>query len=653
MKTMNDLPRRWKVLIMVLGDLVCCIVSFVLSLLFRFEFAVFSSELRIHLAYLPVVVGFQIMVFLSFHVYAAMWRYTSILGVLRLCAAVIFAFLASLSFLIYFWGAGFSRSVLAMDALLTVLFTSGLRISVRLYYEFMNRREESTRRLASQGAKKRRILIIGAGNAGELILREMRKAADGGDVPVAILDDNPGKVGRTLHGVPVVGVIDALPEVSEQFRPDEIFICIPSAKGEAMRRIVELCEASGIKYKTLPGVNDLILQDFGLGSLREVSYDDLLGRDPVSLDLDQIKEYLTDKVVLVTGCGGSIGSELCRKIIHFDPRQILLLDNGEFNLFSITSELESFHGVKHCVPLLADLNDISLLERIFSTYKPQIVFHAAAYKHVPMLEINPWEAVYNNVIASKNLIEASIVHSVSAFVLVSTDKAVRPTNVMGASKRVTELLLQALRTPGMRSIAVRFGNVIGSSGSVVPFFLKQIKAGKPVTVTHPEVTRFFMTIGEAAQLIIQAGGMGTGGETFLVKMGQSVRIRDMAADLIRLCGKVPNKDVPIVYTGLRPGEKLYEELITVGENVVSTPHRQIMKLRSDMYLDESVRQTYQSWLLNKIAELVFQASRHDGEGIKRVLHDIVPEYTPQSTISCLLASGQEEQMTVNRNLENR
>jgi len=628
--------RFWKVLVMILGDIGCCIAAFVLSLLLRFEFAFLSPDIQTHLSYLPVVVVSQSLAFILSHVYESMWRYTSIRAVLRLCTAVALAFLVDMAFLYYFWTAGFSRGVLVIDAFLTVLFASGFRVAVRLYFERKGCREDATRCSARHQNLNRRILIIGAGNAGALILREMGKSA-ADDRAVAILDDDPGKLGRTLHDVQVVGAIDALPEAVDRFCPDEIFICIPSAKGEAMRRIVELCEACGVKYKTLPGVNDLIHQDFGLGSLREVSYDDLLGREPITLELDRIKKYLTDKVVLITGCGGSIGSELCRKVLHFDPKQLLLLDCGEFNLFTITSELQSFQSFKRCVPLLANLTNAELLDRIFETYRPQVVFHAAAYKHVPMLEINPWEAVSNNIAASQNLITAAVRHKVSTFVLVSTDKAVRPTNVMGASKRVTELLLQAYQTPDMHAIAVRFGNVIGSSGSVVPFFLKQIKAGRPVTVTHPEVTRYFMTISEAAQLIIQAGGMGKGGETFLIKMGKAVRIRDMAADLIRLCGKVPNQDVPIIFMGLRPGEKLYEELITAGENVVPTPHEQLMQLRTSLGgVTHGERVAFRETLFAKVEELTLHADRHDAAGIKRILKEIVPEYVPQSLEGCVL-----------------
>jgi FlaA1/EpsC-like NDP-sugar epimerase len=286
---------------------------------------------------------------------------------------------------------------------------------------------------------------------------------------------------------------------------------------------------------------------------------------------------------------------------------------------------------------LANLTDKILLRGILDKYRPEVVFHAAAYKHVPLLEINPWEAIYNNILASKNLIEASLEYNVGTFVLVSTDKAVRPTNVMGASKRITEFLLRAHMHDSMRCMAVRFGNVIGSSGSVIPFFLKQIKAGKPVTVTHPEVTRYFMTIGEAAQLIIQAGGMGVGGETFLIKMGQPVRIRDIAADLIRLCGKIPYDDVPIVFTGLRPGEKLYEELITAEEDVIPTPHEKLMKLRADLGgTTRAEREEFRAALLGKLTGLIQCADSHDASGIKRILQEIVPEYTPYASDGCVL-----------------
>lgn len=630
MKNYFSLYCSKKFMIMACGDLFCFIVVFFFALIIRFDFNLVNSIAFDNLQYMPIVVGSQALSFLGVGVYADMWRYTSIHSIIRVCLAVALSLFINLFYLMYFWGQGFSRGVLVIDAMLVILSTGGLRAAVRMYFEHQRRISTLFSDTNQPAHKPRQVIILGAGYGGEFIIREMLKSNRAEDIPVAILDDDPHKVGRTIHGVLVVDKIGALPEIVKRFDAHMIFICIPSAKGQTMRRIVELCENSGVKYKTLPGVNELIHKDIGLNSLREVSYDDLLGREPVKLELDRIKGYLSGKVVLVTGAGGSIGSELCRKIISFEPRQILLLDAGEFNLFSISSELRGFYGYKNCVPLLANLCDASLLHRIFNTYKPQVVFHAAAYKHVPLIEINPWQAVFNNIVATRNLLELSHSHEVGTFVLVSTDKAVRPTNVMGASKRVTELLLQAYMAPPMRWMAVRFGNVIGSSGSVVPFFIKQIKAGKPVTVTHPEVTRFFMSIDEAAELIIQAGGMGEGGETFLIKMGHSVRIKDMAADLIRLCGKVPDRDVPIIFTGLREGEKLYEELITAGENVVPTPHDQLMKLRGDIGgRNQEDQSTFREMLASKLEELINCANNHDAEGIKRKLKDIVHDYMPQ------------------------
>lgn len=616
-------------LLMLCGDLSCFLISFVLALLIRFDFSNYM-DFKAHLPYGPIIIALQFVAYISSGLYVAMWRYTSVKSIVHLCCAAGLAFLVGLFTLYFFWPAGFSRGLLVIDMLLVILSTSGLRVGVRLYHEYRYKRSTRSINSPDNTGRVRRIIILGGGSAGELIIRELLKSSRKKEIPVAILDDDQAKQGRTIHGVPIVGPIEALPTAVVEYDTEEVFICIPSAKGRHMRRIVGICEQSGLKYKTLPGVNELINGNLGLRTLREVSYDDLLGREPVTLDLERIHGYLTDKVVLVTGCGGSIGSELCRKILPFAPRRILLLDSGEFNLFTIASELSTFHNTTCGVPLLANLTDAALLDRIFTTYRPDVVFHAAAYKHVPLLEINPWQAIYNNIIASQNLIETSLRHRVGTFVLVSTDKAVRPTNVMGVSKRITELLLQNAMNSSMRCMAVRFGNVIGSSGSVVPFFLKQIKAGRPVTVTHPEVTRYFMTIGEAAQLIIQAGGMGQGGETFLIKMGHSVRIRDMAADLIRLCGMEPETDVPIVYTGLRDGEKLYEELITDGENVVQTGHDKLMQLRADnSALSQEERAARGRALADNIEELRRLADAHDQAGIKRVLREIVPEYMPQ------------------------
>jgi len=481
-----------------------------------------------------------------------------------------------------------------------------------------------------------RVLIVGAGQAGEKILREIMDNNALRYAVVGFIDDDPNKIGRSIHGVKVLGSVNHLPAFVERFDIQMILIAIPSASGEQVRRIVEICQKTSASYKILPGIGELIDGRVSVKSIRDISYEDLLGRKPIHLDTKGIRQYLDGKTVLITGCGGSIGSELCRQVVRYQPRRLVLLDASEANVFNIEMELQNEKFCRNVDVVLGHVQDEILMDNVFEKFKPEVVFHAAAYKHVPMLEKNTWQAVFNNIVGSRVIMEMAVKHHVDRFVLVSTDKAVRPSSVMGASKRVTELIMQCQQDNGTRLMAVRFGNVVGSSGSVIPLFRRQIERGGPVTVTHPEVNRFFMTIPEAAQMILQAGAMGEGGEVYILRMGTPVRIDDMARDLIRLSGKEPDVDIKIVYTGLREGEKLYEELITVGEDILPTSHEHVMVLRSNhlfngsSHVMEARRQLY-----DEIDELVKIASRHDASGIKKKLKKIVPEYTMQENVSIL------------------
>jgi len=397
-----------------------------------------------------------------------------------------------------------------------------------------------------------------------------------------------------------------------------------------MRRVVDICKESAVPFKTLPGLGELIDGKVSIKALRDVSYDDLLGREPVKLDLETIRAYLKEKRVLVTGAGGSIGSELCRQIVKFRPGTMVMIDSSEANLYAIQTELKHRLHFSDYVPILANVQNAPVVDMLVEQYRPQVIVHAAAYKHVPMMEENPWEAVFNNIVGTRNIMEAAAAHGAGHFVMVSSDKAVRPANVMGATKRICELLMQAYHGQnGMIMMCVRFGNVIGSSGSVVPLFQEQIAYGGQVTVTDPEVTRYFMTIPEACQLILQAGALGEGGEIFILEMGTPVKIAQMARDLISLSGKEPGEDIEIIYTGLRPGEKLYEELITEGEGIVQTSHKKIMVLRPDgNWNGHGDREAFRSWLMKGIGELREAAMRHDGPGIRIKLKELVPEYQP-------------------------
>jgi FlaA1/EpsC-like NDP-sugar epimerase len=622
--------------LMLLSDALLFAAALCLAYLFRFEFALddfFSQQLQeILIVVLPLKLG----IFFLFGLYKGMWRYTSTGDFWRLLQASTASTLLILSFIFVFFRfeGGYSRAVFVMDGGLTFLLTGGLRMFIRTFYLRLDRNGQVA---VIPTAQRKRILIVGAGSAGEKTLREINENDHLPYSVVGFIDDDRKKQGRSIHGIPILGSLGELAKIIDDKGVREILIAIPSATGDQMRRIVEACKVCQIAYKTLPGIGEIIDGRVSIKALRDVNYEDLLGRSPVQLDMEEIMGYLTGKSVLVTGCGGSIGAELCRQIVHFEPQTLILLDANESNLFHIELELRNkLHGDR-CRAVLGRVQDEKLMTSVFQKYRPQVVFHAAAYKHVPMLEKNPWEAVYNNIIGSRVIMEMALRYETERFVLVSTDKAVRPTSVMGASKRVTELFLHDFgRGAATRFMAVRFGNVIGSSGSVIPVFRNQIEQGGPVTVTHPDVRRFFMTIPEAAQLILQAGAMGQGGEVFILKMGTPVKIVDMARDLIRLSGREPDTDVKITFTGLRDGEKLYEELITVGEGIVPTKHEKIMVLRADSHALLPTFQQEPSLSLDaQLKELYAAADRFDAPAIKKKMRDIVPEYVYQDTASIL------------------
>ena len=597
--------------------------------LIRFDFDVPPGFLSSYYRILPYVLIAKIACFYYFDLYRGMWRYTSIADLFNIIKAVsVSTLLIFCFFLLKYRFVGFSRAIFLIDWCLTILFISGFRLVVRIYFETAGTGKswlETLRNIIIPLKRKipgtRNLLIIGAGDCGEKIFREIRDNARLQFNVVGFLDDNPAKVGMKIHGSPVLSEIGDIQTVARTVKAEEVLIAIPSASSQDIRRIVEICDKSGLKYKTIPGMGELINGKVTVSAIREVAYHDLLGREVIRLDEEKIGAHLKEKNVLVTGAGGSIGSELCRQICRFEPKKIILFERAESPLHAIELELkQSFKNIK-VISILGDIQDRSQLEKAFKANRPHIVFHAAAYKHVPMLELQPWKAIDNNILGTKNLIDISTRTHVARFVFVSTDKAVRPANIMGASKRLSEMLVQGQNACGLsqtRYMIVRFGNVVGSVGSVVPLFKKQIEKGGPVTVTHPDVTRYFMTIPEACQLILQAGAMGNGGEIFILDMGTSIKIDDMARDLIRLSGFEPDVDIKIEYVGLRPGEKLYEELITEGENIIPTRHEKIMVLKGiecDLQL-----------LNGKVDELAQLATEQSGDEIKSKLMEIVPEY---------------------------
>jgi len=608
--------------VMLTGDVFLLVAAYVLSYLLRFEFSLSTIDLAVLKKSIIPIVACKLIFFYWFKLYRGMWRYTSISDLINIIKATLVSSATIIAgILILFRFQGFPRSIFIIDAVLTLIFISGFRLIVRLCLSSNNYRNIFNKNLEKKGL---RLIIIGAGDAGEKMLREIRDNARLKYEIVGFLDDDSNKAGLLIHGVPVLGLIAEAKEIVDRENIEEILIAISFATGKQMKRIVEICKQAKVKYKTIPGVGELIDGRVTIKSIRDVSYVDLLGREPVHLEKEKIGQYLKGKRVLVTGGGGSIGSELCRQIAHYNPACLIILDRTEKNLYDIEMDMwRDFSYIKY-IPVLGDIRHKVEIEGIFKKYIPDVVFHAAAYKHVPMIETNPWEAVYNNILGTRNVIETAHDSEIERFVLVSTDKAVNPTNVMGASKRVTELIMQAHANSGAtKFMAVRFGNVVGSSGSVIPFFKKQIERGGPVTVTHPEVTRYFMTIPESVQLILQAGAMGEGGEIFVLDMGTQVKIVDIARDLIRLSGFEPERDIEIKFIGLRPGEKLYEELIVVGEEIDQTGHDKILILnhRGPDYLPKSD-------LDKKISELVKLADDRDAEGIKSKLKEIVPEYMP-------------------------
>ncbi len=646
------IPNQLAILSM---DIITMSISLWSAYLIRFEGTLTTFHYQQLLILIPCLTFIKLPIFSMFGMYQGMWRYTSLKDIANILRGSIVSSAIIITALIMVNRFdSLSRAVFILDSIFTFLLITCSRVGIRYTYQINTNPQEILNLLLPnrQTHNDHSILLIGAGNSAEKILREIQENKKLNIDIVGLIDDDPQKRGKAIHGIPILGSLDELEVVVGQLTPAEIIITISTATREQMRRINKICRRTNIPFKILPGMQELIYGDVSLQSVREVSYTDLLGRATVKLEQDEIGKCLTGKTILVTGAGGSIGSELCRQIVKFEPEKIILLDAGEENLYNIQMELHHEYDFSNYIAVLGKIQNRNLLDFLFAEHKPAVVFHAAAYKHVPLVEQNPWEAVFNNVFAVRNVIETSINYNVERFVLVSTDKAVRPTNVMGATKRLTELLMLAYSqenwdasicesrqewlqtqcsiknnsnnsahcTHSTTFMAVRFGNVLGSSGSVIPLFKRQIKMGGPITVTHPDVTRYFMSIEEAAQLILQAGTMGAGGEIFILKMGKSIKIAEMAKDLITMSGKELNKDIDIKFTGLRPGEKLYEELITEGEGIVDTKHEKIMVLKGD-------GKEY-SELEKPLQNLAEAAQSHDAKSIKKILSQIIPEYIP-------------------------
>jgi FlaA1/EpsC-like NDP-sugar epimerase len=577
-----------------LADAVLIAVAWRLTFWIRFDQSIppFYRHLLSWQIY-AIVVGITLAVFILFGFYNRWWRYVSTRDMWGAARGVVVACLL-VDLTIYLFPpehtARLPRGIALIDMLLLLAFVAGSRLLARTLIE----------RPAPGGfvARGREVVIVGAGDAGQLILRELQRAPHLGYTPIGLLDDDPRKKNLRVHGVRVLGTTSDLRRVLRDGEPDEVLIAMPSASGELRQRIVDVARDEGVPVKTLPGLNELISGDVNLaGQLRPVQVEDVLGREPVDVDLNEVAGYLADKTVLVTGAGGSIGAELCRQIARVGAQRIILLDHSEPALFEIERELVAERGFSAALPVLADVGNRTKVRQVFEKYRPDVVFHSAAYKHVPLLEANPLEAVRNNVLATKTLADVAVEFETQRFVLVSTDKAAQPKNLLGQSKAVGEWIVQAYGSSGdvtTRFVAVRFGNVLASSGSVIPTFRKQIERGGPVTVTHKDMTRYFMTIPESVSLIVQAAAMGGRGHIYVLDMGEPVSIYELAENMIRLSGKVPERDIAIRIIGVRPGEKLHEVLWNEDEDAEPTTHPKILTASQapidPLWLDAELRE---------------------------------------------------------------
>ena len=604
--------------------------SAVLAFVVRFESWTLPGAFATVLAvYYGLALPFRLLAFVRLGLYARLWRYagTADLNSLVTAAAwsVALGFAVGLS-LPYLPGLDLPRvpvSVLALDGLLGAVARAAPRLARRQPYAGPGRAR----------ADVRRALIVGAGSAGSVMVREMQRHPQLHLTPVAFVDDDPYKRHRTLQGVPVVGRLDEIPSVVRRYAIDEIVIAMPSVPGAALRRVIQAADEAGVPTRTVPGLFELISGTKSVSALRKVEIEDLLRREPVKTDLDRVRGLAHGKTVLVTGAGGSIGSELCRQIARLGPSRLLAVGRGENSVFELVQELTRTFPELPVVPVITDVRDRTRLEMVFQSHRPATVFHAAAHKHVPLMEQNVGEAVLNNVLGTQVVSELAVRYGAERFVLISSDKAVRPSSVMGATKRLAEGVVQAAgRGSSCRLVSVRFGNVLGSRGSVIPTFMRQIAAGGPVTITHAEMTRYFMTIPEAVQLVLQAGVMGRGGEVFALDMGEPVRVLDLARDLVRLSG-LSEQDVEIAYTGMRPGEKLYEEVFFDEENASPTEHPKVLRARN-AELDLSHGRS--------VAGLIALARRNSSpDEIRRAIKDLVPEYTGVADAPSVAAAGSD------------
>jgi FlaA1/EpsC-like NDP-sugar epimerase len=614
---LNRLLNYRKLFILV-SQICLLAMSYYGSFLLRFDFRPDATYQSLFVRTLPLVVAIELLVFYGFGLLRGWWRYAGMSDALDICEASSISAVFLYVFLeLALKVDGYPRSLLAINLVLTVLLVGGTRFVVRAYTEG-----------AQHGAAELNTLIVGAGGAGSTIAHDLKRNSQLNLKPVGFVDDDHSKHGIRIHGLRVLGSSDGMPDIIRRMRIRCVLIAIPSASGNQIEQIIAKCRQCKVDFKILPPFSRHISGGrSSIANLRNARLEDLLGRQPVQIDLASIRSQLEGRVLLITGAGGSIGSELSRQVCDFAPREVVVVDRSENALFQLGLDLSTNCPQQHFVPVIADIQDVNAMREIFALHRPDIVFHAAAYKHVPLMEQSCFQAVINNIFGTYNVALVARQFGCKTFVMISSDKAVNPTNVMGVTKRIAELTILGLQHEHTRYVAVRFGNVLGSNGSVVPIFQQQIAAGGPVTVTHPEARRYFMTIPESVQLVLQASTMGVASDIFVLEMGQQILIADMARNLIRLSGLEPDQDIPIIYTGLRPGEKLFEELMLDGEGVKPTSHPKIRVLDGGPVSFEQV----QLWL-DELSALVEAKNVY---GLIQTFRRIVPEYEPSEEILAL------------------
>ncbi|MBO4649997.1 MAG: polysaccharide biosynthesis protein [Clostridiales bacterium] len=622
-KVKKSIDLQWVAhsMVVIIADILVVVFSYFAALWLRFDMrfqSIPSKYFQTYLRIIPIWCVITIAVFLIFKLYHSIWSYVSIDETFTMVQA--YCVIAICNILCkYIMKIDMPRSFYFFGIFIAFVLHVFVRFSYRLLRYIRNQFNKSAEYRAGNAEN---VMIIGGGSAGGVLLRELKNDSHQNQRPVCIIDDNPGKIGRELYGVPIVGNRDAIVEKAAEYNVGSIIFAMPTASPKDRKEILDICKETGAKVRVLPGVYQLANGEVSVNRLKDVELIDLLGRDPIQINNDEVFAMLKGKTILVTGGGGSIGSELCRQIAAHQPKQLIIFDIYENGAYDIQQELvRKYHDKLNLVTLIGSVRNTHRIESVMQKYKPNIVFHAAAHKHVPLMEDSPNEAIKNNVMGTYKTAVAAAHAGVETFVLISTDKAVNPTNLMGASKRICEMVIQMMNrsTPDTNFVAVRFGNVLGSNGSVVPLFRKQIEEGGPVTVTHKDIIRYFMTIPEAVSLVLQASQYAKGGEIFVLDMGDPVKIDDMARNLIKLSGLTPDVDIPIVYTGLRPGEKLYEEKLMDEEGMQTTDNKLIF-IGKPIEMDDE-------WLRKKVEELD-QDSQEDDENIKKYVQEIVPTYRP-------------------------